>query len=166
MMLQVASLQHLQINETQTTATINSRVGPRPPTPDIVNPNTDFSAPEGDHPMPGIGNIEMPQGQASSSSALESDGSNDVVTCPICLESLLALEDVKKLLSCQHCFHQDCVDKWLVQIEDTTCPMCRQQVDHNDRPHPHLPAPLPSCLCRYMANERKKYDLPSLWRLG
>uniref|UniRef100_A0A914IEL1 RING-type domain-containing protein n=1 Tax=Globodera rostochiensis TaxID=31243 RepID=A0A914IEL1_GLORO len=93
-----ASLQHLQTNEAeqpsqnshvqpeeshgisqvaQTTATINSRVGLRPPNPDIVNPDPDFSAPEGDHPMPGIDNIEMPQGQASSSSDLASDGSNN-----------------------------------------------------------------------------------------
>uniref|UniRef100_A0A914IB25 RING-type domain-containing protein n=1 Tax=Globodera rostochiensis TaxID=31243 RepID=A0A914IB25_GLORO len=147
-----ASLQHLQTNEAeqpsqnshvqpeeshgisqvaQTTATINSRVGLRPPNPDIVNPDPDFSAPEGDHPMPGIDNIEMPQGQASSSSDLASDGSNNK-ECAICLQPLLASEDVKKLLSCQHTFHPNCIDTWL-GIGKTTCPVCRCQVNPIDR---------------------------------
>ncbi|KAI3410471.1 hypothetical protein GPALN_004572 [Globodera pallida] len=81
---------------------------------------------------------ERPSQMASSSSALESDGSNNVGTqCAICLESLLASEDVKKLGSCEHRFHRNCVDTWLGH-GNTTCPMCRQQVDQNARPN-HLP---------------------------
>ncbi|KAI3410461.1 hypothetical protein GPALN_004563 [Globodera pallida] len=73
----------------------------------------------------------MPQGLASSSSALASDGSNNVVTseCPICLESMLASENVKELLPCKHRFHCDCVNLWLKG--NTTCPICRiEQGNH------------------------------------
>uniref|UniRef100_A0A183C5I3 RING-type domain-containing protein n=1 Tax=Globodera pallida TaxID=36090 RepID=A0A183C5I3_GLOPA len=149
----VTSLQHLQINEAERPSQ-NSHI--------------------------------MPQGLASSSSALAPDGSNNVVTseCPICLQPLLASEDVEELSSCEHRFHRDCINTWLGH-GNTTCPMCRQQVDQNARPN-HLPdCPLcresmqasqikelhscrfPSCLCRFMAiQQRRKYDLPSLWLFG
>lgn len=45
------------------------------------------------------------------------------VKCPICLESF-ATSDTLVEMPCQHCFHEDCLKKWL--SSDNTCPVCRQ----------------------------------------
>uniref|UniRef100_A0A914IC09 RING-type domain-containing protein n=1 Tax=Globodera rostochiensis TaxID=31243 RepID=A0A914IC09_GLORO len=88
-----------------------------------------------------IGNPEMPQNPASdsSSSSLATTSSNHnnnctLAECPICLEAFSAEADVKQLRSCRHRFHRECVDRWLVQILNTTCPVCRDQVDRDDLP--------------------------------
>lgn len=44
--------------------------------------------------------------------------------CPtVCLEDYEDNEDVR-ILNCQHCFHQGCVDRWLSDSANT-CPVCR-----------------------------------------
>ena len=43
--------------------------------------------------------------------------------CPICLETNF---ESFKSLSCQHSFHEKCINIWL--INNTTCPMCRELV--------------------------------------
>ncbi|KAI3410497.1 hypothetical protein GPALN_004598 [Globodera pallida] len=89
---------------------------------------------------PNLDNPEMPQNTASDSTSLGSTSSNHnnnnctLAECPICLESLSAEADVKELRSCRHRFHRECVDRWLVQILNTTCPVCRNQVDRDDLP--------------------------------
>lgn len=45
-------------------------------------------------------------------------------SCPICLAEYIAGEIAKCMPECQHCFHIDCVDKWLKL--NTTCPVCRK----------------------------------------
>ncbi|XP_016494617.1 RING-H2 finger protein ATL20-like [Nicotiana tabacum] len=61
-------------------------------------------------------------------------------SCPICLAEYLAGEIAKCMPECQHCFHLDCVDKWL-KI-NTTCPVCRKSLLfsklHNDNLVPNL----------------------------
>ncbi|KAH0782786.1 hypothetical protein KY290_002384 [Solanum tuberosum] len=42
-------------------------------------------------------------------------------SCPICLAEYNAGEIAKCMPGCQHCFHIDCVDKWLKL--NTTCPV-------------------------------------------
>lgn len=46
--------------------------------------------------------------------------------CPICLGTFSEGERVR-LLPCQHLFHQDCVDEWLIKIKKF-CPSCRRDV--------------------------------------
>lgn len=41
----------------------------------------------------------------------------------VCLEDYDADDDVR-ILDCRHCFHQQCVDRWLSQGANT-CPACR-----------------------------------------
>ncbi len=55
-----------------------------------------------------------------------SSQSKFIGTCNICYEEI----DVKKLhreLPCQHVFHPECVDTWLLQC-NATCPICRKLV--------------------------------------
>lgn len=46
--------------------------------------------------------------------------------CPICLGTFSEGERVR-LLPCQHLFHQDCVDEWLIKIKKF-CPSCRRDI--------------------------------------
>ncbi len=42
-------------------------------------------------------------------------------TCPICLDGY---DDMLKTLDCEHHFHRDCIDKWL--LTHISCPVCRR----------------------------------------
>ncbi|KAK9994772.1 hypothetical protein SO802_024475 [Lithocarpus litseifolius] len=44
-------------------------------------------------------------------------------TCPICLSEYQSKETLKTIPKCQHCFHIECIDKWLSL--NATCPICR-----------------------------------------
>jgi hypothetical protein len=46
--------------------------------------------------------------------------------CPICLEMYAAGETLRRL-SCKHCFHKGCLDKWLRAKAE--CPICRLKID-------------------------------------
>jgi len=46
--------------------------------------------------------------------------------CGICRNNFQSMEICRKLLACQHFFHQRCVDSWLHR--NNTCPMCRRSV--------------------------------------
>ncbi|KAJ6849787.1 putative RING-H2 finger protein ATL56 [Iris pallida] len=43
--------------------------------------------------------------------------------CAVCLEGLREGEGCRLLPGCGHCFHRDCVDRWLVRTP--ACPICR-----------------------------------------
>lgn len=43
--------------------------------------------------------------------------------CVVCLEEFLEGELLRKLHECQHFFHQECVDAWL--LTHRSCPLCR-----------------------------------------
>ena len=45
--------------------------------------------------------------------------------CPICYE-----ENTEKKLNCSHCFHEECIKKWLQS--KNTCPYCRVDVFKNN----------------------------------
>ncbi|KAL5101837.1 hypothetical protein RYX36_006164 [Vicia faba] len=56
----------------------------------------------------------------------QSDSSNRAVEeteCCICLSAFRDGEKVKLLPVCNHCFHCECVDSWLVNR--SSCPLCR-----------------------------------------
>ncbi|EEA24760.1 hypothetical protein TMatcc_007861 [Talaromyces marneffei ATCC 18224] len=43
--------------------------------------------------------------------------------CPICTDDFVKGQDVR-LLPCNHQFHPDCIDPWLINVSGT-CPLCR-----------------------------------------
>lgn len=51
----------------------------------------------------------------------------DVALCAVCLEGVRRGETVRRLPSCRHLFHKECVDMWLVHAH-ATCPLCRGDV--------------------------------------
>ncbi|GLJ39062.1 hypothetical protein SUGI_0796310 [Cryptomeria japonica] len=48
------------------------------------------------------------------------------VDCPICLAEFVEGENLKVLPHCNHCFHAECIDKWLAC--NPSCPSCRQSL--------------------------------------
>ncbi|RJE21490.1 RING finger domain protein [Aspergillus sclerotialis] len=58
-------------------------------------------------------------------SAPPSDPSPDSgnFSCPICTDDFVKGQDIR-LLPCNHQFHPDCIDPWLVNVSGT-CPLCR-----------------------------------------
>ncbi|PIN03960.1 hypothetical protein CDL12_23509 [Handroanthus impetiginosus] len=51
------------------------------------------------------------------------DGGAGEAECCICLGVFGDGEKVKVLPQCEHCFHSECVDKWLTT--HSSCPLCR-----------------------------------------
>ncbi|KAK3027932.1 hypothetical protein RJ639_039399 [Escallonia herrerae] len=47
-------------------------------------------------------------------------------SCAICLRDFKDGDDARKLPSCTHSFHLDCIDEWLTR--HASCPMCREDV--------------------------------------
>jgi len=47
-------------------------------------------------------------------------------TCAICLGDY-AVDETIRFLPCQHHFHQECVDQWL--LTDKSCPLCKHDID-------------------------------------
>lgn len=45
-------------------------------------------------------------------------------TCPICIEEIDSVNEYNT--PCGHCFHNDCIQTWLVT--NNSCPMCRARV--------------------------------------
>lgn len=60
--------------------------------------------------------------------AFNSRDFKDNVVCVVCLSDLADGDKAKVLPSCNHFFHSDCIDTWLLQ-SDTTCPICRNKVE-------------------------------------
>ncbi|XP_051877493.1 E3 ubiquitin-protein ligase RNF128 isoform X2 [Pristis pectinata] len=46
----------------------------------------------------------------------------DADTCAVCIEAYKP-NDVVRILTCNHLFHKNCIDPWL--LEHRTCPMCK-----------------------------------------
>ncbi|KAL7585811.1 RING-H2 finger protein ATL66 [Lactuca sativa] len=64
--------------------------------------------------------------RSPTTTGLSSSETNESSECSICLGVFEEGDKVKVLQSCCHCYHCDCVDKWL--ITHSSCPMCRASV--------------------------------------
>ncbi|RZC92843.1 hypothetical protein C5167_004031 [Papaver somniferum] len=66
----------------------------------------------------------------TTSSLEEQEGSGGVEPthqdCIVCLERLRKGESCRSLPRCNHVFHANCVDTWLIHVP--SCPLCRQIV--------------------------------------
>ncbi|PGH01575.1 hypothetical protein GX51_05140 [Blastomyces parvus] len=80
-------------------------------------------------------------GPASPEPKPAQDQSADASTlgCPICTDDFVKGQDVR-LLPCQHKFHPECVDPWLINVSGT-CPLCRVNLNPEEAdPDPDVPA--------------------------
>ncbi|KAL3640126.1 hypothetical protein CASFOL_011888 [Castilleja foliolosa] len=59
--------------------------------------------------------------------AKEGKGTSPAADCAVCLENFRAGEKCRLLPSCNHCFHAECVDLWLLRAP--ICPICRAGAD-------------------------------------
>uniref|UniRef100_A0A7N0RIT6 RING-type E3 ubiquitin transferase n=1 Tax=Kalanchoe fedtschenkoi TaxID=63787 RepID=A0A7N0RIT6_KALFE len=53
-------------------------------------------------------------------------GAEEGAECCICLSVFEEEDEIKFLPDCNHCFHSDCVDRWL--LTQSTCPLCRSSL--------------------------------------
>ncbi|KAJ7521162.1 hypothetical protein O6H91_19G040700 [Diphasiastrum complanatum] len=51
--------------------------------------------------------------------------SND---CAVCLTKFEGQDSILKLPNCSHIFHKACLEKWLLDHQHTTCPLCRSSL--------------------------------------
>ncbi|RYO74175.1 hypothetical protein DL764_010929 [Monosporascus ibericus] len=81
------------------------------------------NAPSEAHPVV-ISRPETPAPVVSQENRSSAEGDGDEhVGCSICTEDFTVGEDVR-LLPCDHKFHPQCVDPWLINVSGT-CPLCR-----------------------------------------
>lgn len=53
----------------------------------------------------------------------EKGNGNENVECSVCLENFRAGEKCRILPKCNHSFHAECIDSWL--LKTAACPICR-----------------------------------------
>ncbi|KAJ3125004.1 hypothetical protein HK098_000669 [Nowakowskiella sp. JEL0407] len=46
------------------------------------------------------------------------------LSCSICIETFKPIDEVRKLPTCEHVFHKECIDNWLLE-QSCCCPNCR-----------------------------------------
>ncbi|DAA79016.1 TPA_exp: putative RING finger domain protein [Trichophyton benhamiae CBS 112371] len=117
-----------QQNPEQTEAVANTDVGA--PAPALSTANVPVEQQQQQQPR-----SASPSGSAAGSATSEREPST---TCPICTDEFVRGQDVR-LLPCNHSFHPECVDPWLVDVSGT-CPLCRinlnpdaqEQQQHHD----------------------------------
>ncbi|CAL9773561.1 unnamed protein product [Musa acuminata subsp. burmannicoides] len=51
--------------------------------------------------------------------------------CAVCLSTVDEGETLRMLPACQHTFHAECIDRWL--LSSSTCPVCRTEADSSER---------------------------------
>ncbi|KAL0340977.1 UNVERIFIED_CONTAM: putative RING-H2 finger protein ATL21A [Sesamum radiatum] len=52
--------------------------------------------------------------------------------CSICLSEYMPKETLRSIPECQHCFHAECIDKWLRM--NPSCPICRNSPESSPLP--------------------------------
>ncbi|MGH0161702.1 UNVERIFIED_CONTAM: hypothetical protein FKN15_041405 [Acipenser sinensis] len=82
------------------------------------------SAPESSAPLPTEDSLSetASSGYASPHEVDEREIDADADSCAVCIE-VYKLNDIVRILTCNHLFHKTCIDPWL--LEHRTCPMCK-----------------------------------------
>ncbi|KAG9133529.1 hypothetical protein Leryth_019438 [Lithospermum erythrorhizon] len=57
----------------------------------------------------------------------ESEDDCSSIECSVCLCEIEEGDEVREL-SCDHLFHRECLDKWIIGYGNITCPLCRSYV--------------------------------------
>ena len=58
--------------------------------------------------------------------SLCSDDAGDMdCCCAVCLHEFEKDEEISQVLACSHFFHRGCLDRWLLDHNRSTCPLCR-----------------------------------------
>jgi len=71
--------------------------------------------------------VKEDSGEVIDESDLNQDESEpSSANCAVCLENIEIGEWYKKLPTCEHCFHAECIDQWL--STRATCPICREEI--------------------------------------
>jgi len=57
---------------------------------------------------------------------------NTEINCPICYTALFTIPECPEsnvtVLSCKHCYHEKCIETWVIQNNHVRCPECRQKI--------------------------------------
>ncbi|RDA87338.1 hypothetical protein CP532_2610 [Ophiocordyceps camponoti-leonardi (nom. inval.)] len=101
-----------------TTATTTTATTPPPPPPTAPRPRR-YSQDSQVSALT-VSDMEEPEPVREGEDAVDTDGN---LGCSICTEDFCVGEDVR-VLPCNHQFHPNCVDPWLVNVSGT-CPLCR-----------------------------------------
>ncbi len=66
---------------------------------------------------------------SQASEILTATENHNNVQCMVCLEHLMAGQELRKLIFCRHVFHRQCIDTWFER--NIRCPICRHDIRDN-----------------------------------
>ncbi|CAH2048228.1 unnamed protein product [Thlaspi arvense] len=52
--------------------------------------------------------------------------------CAVCLYDFENDDEIRRLTNCSHIFHKGCLDRWMMDYNQMTCPLCRTQFIPDD----------------------------------
>lgn len=52
--------------------------------------------------------------------------------CAVCLYDFENDDEIRRLTNCRHIFHRGCLDRWMMDYNQMTCPLCRTQFIPDD----------------------------------
>ncbi|KAF2473266.1 uncharacterized protein BDR25DRAFT_302228 [Lindgomyces ingoldianus] len=84
---------------------------------------TEASRDVGDEQQEGIAPAQPLAAGAASPSSQENGSADEGLGCSICTDDFEKGQDIR-VLPCNHKFHPECVDPWLLNVSGT-CPLCR-----------------------------------------
>ncbi|KAJ5604864.1 hypothetical protein N7510_010018 [Penicillium lagena] len=90
----------------------------------------EMSAPGETQPSPPEQASDDPQTTTAHESKPDAVPDTGNFSCPICTDDFIKGQDLR-VLPCNHQFHMECIDPWLVNVSGT-CPLCR--IDLNPPP--------------------------------
>ncbi|KAJ6172052.1 hypothetical protein N7470_001119 [Penicillium chermesinum] len=75
--------------------------------------------------LPNPADAELPKQPATPTPESKGETTHDTgnFSCPICTDDFIKGQDLR-VLPCNHQFHPECIDPWLVNVSGT-CPLCR-----------------------------------------
>ncbi|KAL8814751.1 MAG: hypothetical protein Q9223_006050 [Gallowayella weberi] len=74
-------------------------------------------------------------------------------TCPICLDDFIPHETTVRSLPCQHIYHPECIDPFLLQ-NSSLCPVCKSKV----LPKGYCPETITNAMVRRERQQRRNRD--------